>query len=304
MFYVSRDMGGENPGPFSTDNFDSANAATTGFENGGVFTNGTGVVRSREGDRGMSMAVLGTAVVDANGNIQVYIDDLANTTSANNRTWYDGVGFGSFEEIITPLPTFVTDLQVLTIDNDLTLDAGSSLEIELLADNVYDKLVVTGQLTANGSLDVVYGTGTPDLEVGDTFDILDWGTLVGSFAAINLPTLGAGLAWDQSMLLTDGILGIISAPSGLAGDFNGDGVVDAADYTVWRDNLGATDESAFAMGSGTGDNMIDAADYALWRSNFGSTAAALTQAANVPEPTALLLAVIGGLVAAGVRRRG
>ena len=55
---------------------------------------------------------------------------------------------------------------------------------------------------------------------------------------------------------------------GLPGDYNQDGVVDAADYTVWRDNLGQPE--------GTLPNDIDGgqigpAQYATWQANFGST---------------------------------
>ena len=39
--------------------------------------------------------------------------------------------------------------------------------------------------------------------------------------------------------MIDAALAINAAASdSLAGDFNGDGTVDAADYTVWRDGLG------------------------------------------------------------------
>ncbi|TWT43117.1 G8 domain-containing protein [Botrimarina hoheduenensis] len=54
------------------------------------------------------------------------------------------------------------------------------------------------------------------------------------------------------------------------GDFNNDGVVDAADYTVWRDNLGASNENAIA-GNGDGGGITDA-DRLLWAANFGATA--------------------------------
>jgi len=45
-----------------------------------------------EGNRTLFEADLGTATADANGEINVYIDDVAGTTSTN-RTWYDGVGY-------------------------------------------------------------------------------------------------------------------------------------------------------------------------------------------------------------------
>lgn len=90
------------------------------------------------------------------------------------------------------------------------------------------------------------------------------------------------------------------APS--PGDFNGDGAVDAADYTVWRDHLG----SNFDLGgngdeSGASAGIIDAADYNLWKAHFsepaGSGASTGLDTANiaVPEPTTLSLAALIGL---------
>ena len=60
----------------------------------------------------------------------------------------------------------------------------------------------------------------------------------------------------------------LSEVTGLPGDFNNNMVVDAADYTVWRDHLGAADESSL-NGNGNGMNGVDAGDYALWKSHFG-----------------------------------
>ena len=53
------------------------------------------------------------------------------------------------------------------------------------------------------------------------------------------------------------------------GDYNGDGNVDAADYTVWRNSLGSTINLA---ADGDGSGTIDAGDYDLWKSRFGETA--------------------------------
>jgi hypothetical protein len=85
----------------------------------------------------------------------------------------------------------------------------------------------------------------------------------------------------------------------VAGDFNDDGLVNLADYTVWRDNLGASDESAL-NGNGNMTNGVDVDDYELWKTNFGpagSDSLAVSNAA-VPEPGTLTL--LGLLVAAGV----
>jgi hypothetical protein len=65
-------------------------------------------------------------------------------------------------------------------------------------------------------------------------------------------------------------------PNPLPGDYNFDGVVDAADYTVWRDTLGSTsDLRADASGPtvGTPNGIIDQADYDFWKARYGNTLA-------------------------------
>jgi ASPIC and UnbV/FG-GAP-like repeat len=70
----------------------------------------------------------------------------------------------------------------------------------------------------------------------------------------------------------------------LPGDYNGDGVVDAADYTVWRNRLGSTYKMS---------------DYAVWREHFGEALPGNGAGASgaVPEPatTSLLLVALAAL---------
>ena len=80
--------------------------------------------------------------------------------------------------------------------------------------------------------------------------------------------------------------------AGLLGDYNDDQSVDAADYTVWRNNLGAPDETAI-NGNGDGGG-IGPTDYGVWKSNFGndySLGSGADTVASVPEPTGLILFV-------------
>ena len=59
--------------------------------------------------------------------------------------------------------------------------------------------------------------------------------------------------------------------AGISGDYNGDNTVDAADYTVWRDNLGQSDLALNGNGSGDASGLVVQADYQLWRDNYGSS---------------------------------
>lgn len=53
------------------------------------------------------------------------------------------------------------------------------------------------------------------------------------------------------------------------GDYNLDGVVDAADYTVWRGALGSTTDP---RADGDGNGVVEEADYDVWKANFGAGA--------------------------------
>jgi hypothetical protein len=90
----------------------------------------------------------------------------------------------------------------------------------------------------------------------------------------------------------------------IEGDYNGNGVVDAADYVVWRNTLGQTGSNLAA--DGYNDGVIDDLDYYIWRSNFGKTAAGGTGtgiAAAVPEPACFLLLSTVGLIMCVSRKR-
>jgi hypothetical protein len=77
----------------------------------------------------------------------------------------------------------------------------------------------------------------------------------------------------------------------VAGDYNGDGIVNAADYTVWRDSLGSTTN---LTADGNGNGVVDAGDYDVWKANFGNHAGAGASAnAAVPEPASLWMLFAG-----------
>ena len=84
------------------------------------------------------------------------------------------------------------------------------------------------------------------------------------------------------------------------GDYNADGIVDAADYTVWRDLLGQ-DMKAGERADGNNSSQVDAGDYDVWKQNFGHvTTGSGASSLAVPEPASILfvgLAVLVGLVA-------
>lgn len=82
----------------------------------------------------------------------------------------------------------------------------------------------------------------------------------------------------------------IAAAAGLEGDYNGNEVVDAADYSIWRNTLGQ--QAAGLAADGDGNGRIETADYSVWKSNFGESAGSGSSglaATAVPEPGSLIL---------------
>ncbi len=94
---------------------------------------------------------------------------------------------------------------------------------------------------------------------------------------------------------------VTTPPPSLLGDFNGDWIVDAADYVVWRNSLGAN-VVRWSGADASGNGKIDVDDYLLWKLHFGDTSPATLQGGiAVPEPGSLGL-VLAGLSLALVGR--
>jgi hypothetical protein len=77
----------------------------------------------------------------------------------------------------------------------------------------------------------------------------------------------------------------------IPGDYNNDGFVDAADYTVWRNNLG----EMFQLpneGDGVTPGEVTVEDYLFWKSQYGMGGGSGGLAA-VPEPASLALVALG-----------
>jgi hypothetical protein len=124
--------------------------------------------------------------------------------------------------------------------------------------------------------------------LGNQFDILDWGTLNGTFAVIQLPALSGGLSWDTSQLYSSGVLNVVAAS--LPGDYNGNGIVDAANYVIWRKGL---------------STPYTQNDFLVWRSHLEQSSAAgiSLNGSTVPEPNSQFIAVAVILIIGVTRNR-
>jgi hypothetical protein len=155
------------------------------------------------------------------------------------------------------------------------------------ANNAFDSWSITGAATLSGilSVDAIAGF-TPS--AGQSFTILT----AASVDAASL-TLGGPDASLFSLVKTSNSLVLQSATAGVAGDYNHNGVVDSADYVVWR-NQNNTNVTAGTGADGDGNGVVNSNDYDFWRARFGKTASAsgLSESAGVPEPTTAIMAAL------------
>jgi hypothetical protein len=187
--------------------------------------------------------------------------------------------------------------------------AGSVFDVDIAGTGPgqFDRLTVGGMASFDGSLAVATVAGfAPGLS--NTFAIVQAGTIpLSSYANLltntTFPTITNKLSWHLFYQPTALTLAVVPA---LDGDFNGSGIVDAADYVVWRNMQGQTGIGLAA--DGNYDQQVNLADFAIWRSQFGqfvpgSGAGAGSQVAGaVPEPGGVLLMGFA-LVALVAKRR-
>jgi T5SS/PEP-CTERM-associated repeat protein len=277
----------------------TANAGTIGLT-GGAFDNnnhplsntgiinGYGTIRTSaltnanklnvgEGNMDVFGAVINNGTIGIQGGRSAYF--FGDVSGSGN---YTGLGTAVFLAAVSPGNSPAS----VSFGGNANLASTSTLNIELggtTPGTQYDQLLVTGQLWLGGALQVsLINSFAP--AAGDSFNILDWGSLTGTFDTLVLPEIASSLSWDTSQLYNTGVISVASV--GLPGDYNHNGVVDAADYVVWRKGLGT---------------IYTPDDYNVWRANFGQTAgsgsgsvatAGLPSSA-VPEPAAWLILLTG-----------
>jgi hypothetical protein len=181
----------------------------------------------------------------------------------------------------------------LSIDGRFANSSTGTTAFELggtMAGTQYDQLAVTGAASVGGTLSVALadlGGGLFAPSVGNSFTLLTATEGVGGvFDTYSLPN---GVVWNVLYGANSITLNAIGV--GISGDFNLNGIVDAADYVVWRNGLGTTYQQA---------------DYNIWRANYWKTAGSGSAAGwpgAVPEPTSFTLLLMGTILFAAAGRR-
>jgi hypothetical protein len=178
----------------------------------------------------------------------------------------------------------------LAITGDLTLAATSTLQMEIGGANQstnFDFLSDAGTSALNlaGALSITLLNGYVPAPADSLVILNSNQPITGMFSNV---VSGQILASDGVTSLRLAVIGNHVVISGLTGDYNHDGVVDAADYVLWRKTLGQMGTNLVA--DGNHNNEVDTGDYARWRAQFGATVSGSGAAqASVPEPATWLL---------------
>lgn len=212
-----------------------------------------------------SARLIGTRFELQSGSVEVQLDGLADLTKSMNGT-VDLYAANSYSgDTIVEAGTL--RLHAASLDNaaDLYLSSGSTLELAFAGIDMVDSLFMDGVSQAVGT----------------------WGSPTSTADHKSPYFAGSGLIQVTTFV----------TPTLLLGDFNGDRVVDAADYTTWRDALGTA--SLLANDQTPSEVSID--DYQDWRANFGASSSgdgAPSRFSTVPEfqnNAGVLMAISMGL---------
>jgi hypothetical protein len=122
-----------------------------------------------------------------------------------------------------------------------------------------------------------------------------WQQFTMNFAATSLNTTislsGLSTAGGAYIGLDNADVELVASVAD-AGDYNNNLIVDAADYTVWRDHLG----QSVTLPNDTTPGTVMQADYDVWKSNYGTRAGSGSGASvAIPEPATLLMLLSGTL---------
>ena len=203
----------------------------------------------------------------------------------------------------------------LTVDGTFTQHSTGKLEIELAgtAAGTYDRLNVLSVATLDGLVDVKLANGFAPTaaNIGQTWDIITAPTMINSLVIsldpsdtpyYSLTCVNCGAAATPDILRLT--LTAVPPGPGVIGDYNQDNVVNAADYTIWRNALGTATPLPNRDPANVGN--VSAADYTSWKAHFGQSGGAGSglDGGAVPEPTSFMMLILAAAATLCARGRG
>ncbi|QDV76510.1 hypothetical protein [Botrimarina mediterranea] len=189
------------------------------------------------------------------------------------------------------------ELDTALLNAEMSLNAGSSVffsgyatvgntvSVALSNSNLTTPSILSAEpLTVNGSL-TIDASAMTEIAAGQVFSLFEAESLSMYLSEIVLPDLPGTLEFVPQLTETEFSLLVVDSAVTLPGDYNGDGCVDAADYTVLRDSdLPASNAMAMAN----------------WKTNYGRWLPGSNM--PIPEPTAVVVVAMGLAVVAAARR--
>lgn len=264
----------------------STTDATLNVNTSGGLTTGGVFIGQNDGNQGtgtINLAGTGSTITQTGASqLRVGNPDTPGNGGAHAINVTDNAVFTTGTGLTTIRKTGTLNVNTGGVFNALgDFTTSGTVGLELDDATSFTTVDVAGTATLGGTLELTLSDGSAPA-ASDSFVLIDAvGGVTGTFDTAVLPTLGGGLTLDLVYEAQRVLLEV-----GFAGDYNADGMVDAADYTVWRD--GDSPDSSQA-------------GYDLWSSNYGRTAPAPVPSAAVPEPSAYFLLLLAAMPA--LRRR-
>jgi Concanavalin A-like lectin/glucanases superfamily/Dockerin type I domain len=226
------------------------------------------------------------------------------------RTYMDDIAIGTtWQDVFTVAVPRLT-LKINRANNSATLVNNTSTTFNLSA---YSIESVAGSLNPGGwnSLDDQLSGWLENVSTANKLLESNFqdSTPIGPNGQLALGALFTPAATEDltgRITTVDGLVNLLNVEfvtvAGVDGDYNDDGKVDAADYTVWRNNLGAS----VTLPHDTSPGTVTPADYTVWKSNFvmsagsGSVGAGVS---SVPEPGSLCILLLAAVIGFGISQR-
>ncbi len=245
----------------------AVSAASLSFESAPTLTS--------EANRTMYAGLLGEAATDANGQIEVFVNDLPSTIGANNRTWYDGLGYRLVE---APAGLVVS----MAVTGDYTQDAAATLSLDVVNATTHDRFDVVGQADLDGTL-VLTVDDPSALAVGEVFTLLTAGAgVVNTFKTVLGGALGDIDGQPAALAVVYGS-NEVTAQVALLGDANLSGQIEQGDLDAVLQNWGRQD-GTWVTGDYDGDGFVAQGDLDAVLQNWGAAAAPDLRGFSLPEP--------------------
>jgi len=138
------------------------------------------------------------------------------------------------------------------VEGDVALMDSSTLEIELgglIPVDQHDAFDITGEIALDGTLAISL-LGSFEPAVGESFTVMNAGSITGEFEALEAPVLPSGLAWTVSYTPTAVVLGVEAA---CYADCDGSGTLDIFDFLCFQDAFVGMTPYADCTGEGSFD---------------------------------------------------